>query len=76
MSHPETGGRTRRGFTLAYGLWLAAATFVVAGFVLRVLASLTRQPQVRLSGVVLIALGLGVAGVGWISERLAERRAP
>lgn len=67
-------GAPRRGFTLAHGLWIAAAAIVVAGFVLRILASLLGVVELRFTGIAAIALGIGLAGLGWISERLAARR--
>lgn len=73
MSQPNVGGGAGRSFSLAYGLWIAAAALVVAGFVLRILASLLSVPHLRFGGVAVIAVGLGVAVLGWVSERLAER---
>ena len=68
--------RDRRERVLVNGLWVAAATSVVAGFVLRLLASVLRRADLRIIGVALIALGLGIAVLGWLSERFVARRAP
>ena len=77
LSQPGTDAGIRRGFSLAHGLWIAAAAIVLAGFALRLLASLLGLPHLRFSGIAALALGLGIAGLGWVSERLAARhRAP
>lgn len=76
MAQRNRGGKDRRARVLVNGLWIAAAAIVVAGFLLRVLASLLAQADLRIFGVALMALGLGVAVIGWISERFVAKRAP
>ena len=76
MAQRNRGGKDRRERVLVNGLWIAAATSVVAGFGLRVLASLLSRADLRIIGVALIALGLGIAILGWLSERLVAKRAP
>ena len=75
MAQRKRGGKDRSERVLVNGLWIAAAAIVVAGFLLRVLASLLAHTHLRFIGVALIAVGLGVAVVGWISERFVARRA-
>ena len=76
MAQRNRDGKDRGERVLVNGLWIAAAAIVVAGFLLRVLASLLTRTDLRILGVALIALGLGVAVVGWLSERLVAKRAP
>jgi len=58
----------------ANGLWIAAALLVVAGFLLRTMASMLGHAELRFAGVVVIAIGILLAVIGWIGERLADRR--
>jgi hypothetical protein len=76
MAQRDTGGSGARERRLVNGLWLAAAAIVVAGFALRILASLLSWTDLRILGVALIAVGIGIAGLGWLGERFAARRAP
>jgi len=75
MAERDTGGDGPRERRLVNGLWLAAAIFVVAGFVLRLCASLLSLTDLRILGVALIAVGIGVAGLAWLGERFTARRA-
>jgi hypothetical protein len=61
---------------LVNGLWTAAAAIVIAGFVLRLLASVMSHAYLRGIGVALIAVGVVIAVLGWVSERVFARRAP
>jgi hypothetical protein len=63
-------GRQR---VLVNGLWLGAALIVTVGFVLRIAASVLERSDLRLTGVVMIAVGIVVGCLGWLSERLAAR---
>ena len=74
MAQGNRAGTARRERLLVNSLWVAAAIIVLAGFALRVLASLVDRPDLRLTGVVMIALGLAVAVIGWLSERLIAKR--
>ena len=62
-------GRTERLFLS--GLWLAAAAAVIAGFLLRILASFTHRLDIRFGGIALIAAG----GVDSGAEAYARIRA-
>lgn len=73
MSHSPLGGTSRK-LTLATGLWITAAMMVVAGFILRLLASLLSLSPLRYGGIAVLALGLAVAVLGWVSERLSADR--
>jgi len=57
------------------GIWVAAAVIVLAGFILRSLSSLFANAGLRYSGIAVIAVGLAVALVGWVGERVIARRA-
>jgi hypothetical protein len=74
MAQTDRGVTARRERLLVNGLWVTAAIIVLAGFALRVAASLVARPELRLTGVVVIALGLAVAVIGWLSERLIAKR--
>jgi undecaprenyl pyrophosphate phosphatase UppP len=76
MAQRNKGGQDRRERLLVNGLWIAAAAMVVAGFVLRILASLLARADLRITGVALIAIGLAVAVIGWLSERFVANRTP
>ncbi len=65
-------GRKERLFT--GGLWLAAAVAVVAGFLLRILASFTHRLDIRFGGIALIALGLLFAMLAAAVESFVSRR--
>jgi hypothetical protein len=74
MAHHETrrnGTGDRRIVNL---LWIAAAVTVVTGFVLRSLATFTGSADVRVGGIVLIAIGVAIAVLGWIGERVIAGR--
>ncbi len=68
------GAGLRGGLTVAHWLWIAAAVLVLAGFLLRVLASFLSLPELRILGMGVIALGLFDAVFGWVVERLTARR--
>lgn len=76
MAHRDVGGSGSRERRLVNGLWLAAAAIMVAGFVLRIVASLLSWTDLRILGVALIAVGIGIAGLGWLGERFTAHRAP
>lgn len=56
------------------GLWSASVVIVVAGFLLRAFGSFFHHPQLRVTGVALIACGLIAAALGWIGEKFLRRR--
>ncbi len=60
---------------LVNALWIAAAVIVVCGFVVRSLSTLMGRADFRFGGVVLIGIGIGIAVLGWIGERIVARRA-
>jgi hypothetical protein len=69
--HPDR--RVRR---LVNALWTAAACAVLAGFVLRPLGRYLGGHDARQFGVALIALGLVIAGLGFLIERWAGIKPP
>jgi hypothetical protein len=73
MAQHDTGRDGRRERLLVNGLWVTSAAIVVAGFILRSLSSLFQRGDLRFSGVVLIALGVGLAAVSWVGERFVKR---
>jgi hypothetical protein len=76
MAQRNRGGKDRQERTLVNGLWIAAAICVVAGFALRLLASLLTRADLRIGGVALLALGAVVGVISWVSERYVAKRVP
>jgi hypothetical protein len=67
----EVGGGQR---WLVTGLWGASVLFVIIGFIVRAFGSFLHRHDLRVTGVVFIACGLVVAGMGWVSEKLASTK--
>ena len=65
----------RRDRLLVNALWVAAAVTVVSGFIVRSLSTFMGRADFRMGGIVLIAVGVAVAVLGWIGERIVARRA-
>ena len=72
------GGRhpDRQVRRLVNAVWSAAAVAVLAGFVIRPLARYLGGQEARQFGVALIALGLLLAGIGFLIERWAGIKPP
>ena len=75
MAQQDTHQDRRRDRVLVNALWVAAAVTVVAGFVVRSLSTFMGSSDFRVGGVLLIALGIAIAVLGWIGERIVARRA-
>ena len=75
MAQRNPSGKDRQERVLVNGLWIAAGAILVAGFALRVLAGLMTRPELRLTGVLLLAAGAVIGVLGWISERYIFGRA-
>lgn len=75
MAQQDTDRYRRRDRVLVNALWVVAAVTVVAGFVVRSLSTFIGSRDFRLGGILLIALGIAVAALGWIGERIVARRA-
>lgn len=75
MSHYDTQRDRRHERQLVNALWVAAAVIVVIGFIVRSLSTFLGRADFRMGGVVLIAVGIAVAVLGWIGERIVARRA-
>jgi hypothetical protein len=71
MAQSEFGNGKQRPFV--NGLWIGAALMVIAGFVLRIVASALGRGDLRLTGVAMIAVGIVAGCLGWLGERLAAR---
>jgi hypothetical protein len=59
---------------LVTGLWSASVLIVIAGFIIRACGSFLHRADLRVTGVVFIACGLIVAGLGWLSERFVSTK--
>jgi hypothetical protein len=75
MSHYQAQSDRRRDRLVVNALWVAAAIIVVAGFIVRSLSTFMGDADFRVGGVVLIAIGIAVAVLGWIGERIVAHRA-
>jgi undecaprenyl pyrophosphate phosphatase UppP len=75
MAQQDTDRDRRRDRVLVNALWVVAAVTVVSGFVVRSLSTFMGRSDFRLGGVLLIALGIAFAVLGWIGERIVARRA-
>ena len=65
---------TRRKIHLPYGgLWIASGVIVLTGFILRPLGSYLGR-EFRYTGIAMIALGLVVAVIAWLSERWSQTK--
>lgn len=62
---------TAGGKTFLDWLWLGAGFILLAGLTLRVCAGFLSSPQLRLFGIALLALGVLLAVVAWIGEKLS-----
>jgi Flp pilus assembly protein protease CpaA len=69
-SESSRGNRKERLFVT--GLWLASGVVVVAGFLLRPLARFLGGPDLRLLGVIVIAVGVVLGICGWVGEKIIE----
>ncbi len=74
MAHSDIGGNGGKERLLVNWLWVGAAAIVISGFALRVLASIFGRADLRFVGIVIIAIGVVVGGLGWIGERFTARR--
>jgi hypothetical protein len=75
MVQRNPSGKDRRERVVIF-LWTGAATIFVAGAALRVIASLFTRGDLRVTGVLLMAVAPLIGGIGWIGERYLLRRAP
>ena len=53
-------------------LWLGSGFILLAGLSLRVCAGFLSSPQLRLFGIALLALGVLLAVLAWIGEKLSS----
>ncbi|HXP32013.1 MAG TPA: hypothetical protein VN832_13040 [Stellaceae bacterium] len=66
-------GRNRERWVVS-GLWSASVVIVIAGFVMRAFGSFLHRPDLRLAGVVFIAIGVVIAVLGWFGEKFIGNR--
>ena len=65
---------TRRKTRLFPGrLWIASGAIVLVGFILRPMGSYFGR-EIRYTGIAVIALGLVVAVIAWLSERWTQAK--
>lgn len=63
----------RKSTTLPAALWIASGTIAFAGFIVRPLGSYFGR-ELRYTGIAMIALGLVVAVIAWLTERWSQVR--
>jgi hypothetical protein len=60
---------------LVNALWVISAVTLASGFGMGSLSTIMRSAAFHLGGIVLIAVGIAVAALGWIVDDIAARRA-
>jgi hypothetical protein len=72
----QSRNSVRRGpdRSIVTALWIVAAFIFVLGGVFRMAASEWSGYHLRITGVYLLAIGMGVAILAWVSERVVARR--
>jgi hypothetical protein len=73
MAQSRNSRRRSPERSLVTALWIVAASIFITGCVLRVLASAVIGYHLRITGVAFIAIGLAVAVLGWVGERVLAR---
>jgi VIT1/CCC1 family predicted Fe2+/Mn2+ transporter len=76
MAQRNPSGKDRRDRVLVNGLWIAAGGVFVAGAALRLVASLVTRADLRIAGVLLLAVGAVIGVIGWVNERYIFPREP
>ncbi len=73
MADRHVHSTRRKDRTLPGRLWIAAGVIVLAGFILRPLGTYFGR-ELRYTGIAVIALGLVVAVIAWLSERWSQAK--
>jgi hypothetical protein len=73
MADRHTDSTRRKLRVLPDGLWIAAGTIVLVGFILRPLGSYFGR-ELRYTGIAVIALGLVLAVIAWLGERWSQAK--
>jgi hypothetical protein len=68
MTEREVPPTRRKDSVLPGSLWIASGVIVLTGFVLRPLGTYFGR-ELRYTGIAVIAIGLVVAVIAWLSER-------
>ena len=71
MTDRQVGSARRKARMLPGALWIASGLIVLAGFILRPLGSYFGR-ELRYTGIAVIAIGLVVAVIAWLSERWSQ----
>jgi hypothetical protein len=74
MASRQTTVPRSRERVIVNGLWIASGLVVLTGFLLRPLARYVGGHDLRITAMVVIAIGLAIAVLGWIGEKVLERR--
>jgi hypothetical protein len=75
MADRHVASTRRKGRVLPSGLWIASGAIALVGFILRPLGSYFGR-EFRYTGIAVIAIGLVVAVVAWLSERWSRAKDP
>jgi hypothetical protein len=73
MANHQVHPTRRKESALPSGLWLASGALVLAGFILRPLGTYFGR-ELRYTGIAVIAIGLVVAVIAWLSERWSQAK--
>ncbi len=76
MAQRNPSGKDRRERVMVNFFWMAAGAILLAGAILRLVASLSTRADIRIGGVVLLCIAAVMGVIGWISERYVAKRAP
>ena len=74
MAEREAGRGGGRRMAIPGGVAIVAALIVVAGFAMRMAGTFLSRAELRFAGVALIAVGVGVAVLGWLADKLIHAR--
>jgi hypothetical protein len=73
MANRPVHSTRRKESALPSSLWLASGAIVLAGFVLRPLGTYFGR-ELRYTGIAVIAIGLVVAVIAWLTERWSQAK--
>ncbi|HXP77553.1 MAG TPA: hypothetical protein VN823_25695 [Stellaceae bacterium] len=73
MTDRQVDAARRKARILPSALWIASGLIVLAGFILRPLGSYFGR-ELRYTGIAVIALGLVVAVIAWLTERWSQAK--
>jgi len=76
MARPGVQGTERNERLLPGGLWTAAGLTLLLGIFLRLAGGIFASGNVRLAGVLALGIGVLLAVLGWLGDKLRGNRRP